>query len=168
MSDNNWKFDPSDLADTDNSTETETDSNVTSSLSPAALVLLPLSVIAVYAVVAKATVLGAIEAIIGAGGLALAITNAFWVVGLIVVGIYAVLLGVGVLSLLAAVVKRSAANLVIALLIGAYYGAGWAVATYLFSGLPLLVGFTLASSLLFYGGVVVLIAVVGIGVVALA
>lgn len=168
MSDN-WKFDPSDF-DTDESTDTGESSGLPLSGSNlgSGLFLLPISIIAVYAFVAKGAVLAAVEGIIGAGALALAITHAFWIGGVIVAATVAVIGILTVLNLLAAVVKRSPVNAVLGVLGLLYLGAGWAGATFLFSGVPFLVGFILTTNLLIYAGLILMFLGMGLAITVLA
>lgn len=149
-----FKFDPSDVgADTSTGTEDSDTSAPSMGNVGSGLFMLPLSIIAVYALVAKGAVLAALEGIIGAGALALAITHAFWIGGVVVGGAIAVLAIFTVVNLLGAIVKQSGANAAFAGLGLAYFAAGAAGAKFLFSGVPFLVGFVLTTNLLIYVGI---------------
>lgn len=165
-----YKFDPDDFGD-DSSTDTSSESStpdISGSNLGSGLLLLPLSIVAVFSFVSKAAVLAAIESIVGGGALALAITHAFWIGGLVVVGTVAVVGILTVLNLLAAVVKRSIGNLILGVLGLAYLGAGTAGALFLFSGVPFLVGFILTTNLIIYAGVILVFFGVGLGLTAFA
>lgn len=158
MSDN-WEFDPSDVGEDNDNDDTDTSSSGSTGAGNTVgtgLFMLPLTIVGIYAFVAKATVLSALESIVGSGGLALAITNAFWIIGLLSVAFIAIAAILTVLNLLAAVVKQSFGNMAIGLIGIVYFAIGSAGATFLFGDVPFLVGFMLTTNLVI-GGIIMLI-----------
>lgn len=146
-----FKFDPEDLGVDAESTDTDNNStNMTGNNLGTGLLLLPFSIIAVYAFVAESTVLSAIGSIIGAGGLAIAITKAFWIVGFILVGVIGIVALLVAINILAAIGKQNAVNAAIAILGGGYLAIGAAGAMFIFTSVPFLVGFILMTNLLVY------------------
>lgn len=163
-----YKFDPSDLTDgeeTDMTENTNTDSSIGDNIDSTSVALLPLTIIAVYTFVEKAVVLAAIEGIVGSTGLATAITAGFYVAGVITVGTIGVAIVITVLSLLLALAWRSPAHAIIGglgLLLGAVL---YTLATFVFTGVPTLVGVIIGFNAVVYGGLVLVMggaAVVGL------
>lgn len=134
--------------------------------SGATLALLPLTIAGIVAFLEKAAALAAMESLLGAGLMATAVTEALFVVGAITTGFIGALALVVVVALFVAVVKRTAIPALVAGLGLVYFGASYAVATFVFTGLPLLVAFVLASNLLLYGAMILVVVLVGSGVVA--
>jgi hypothetical protein len=122
------------------------------------LVLFPLTIFAVYAFIAKSTVVGALTSLFGgASGLAMAVGTAAWVIGGIVVAFLGLMAVATAVLLLVGMVTRSGGKFALGMLGAIYFGAGYAGATYLFGYLPLLVGFMMTTTLMIWG----LVAVVG-------
>jgi len=164
-----YTFDPSDFADgeeTDMTENTKTDgSSIADSIDGSTIGLLPLTIVAVYAFVEKAVVLAAIEGIVGSTGLATAITTAFYVAGAISVGVLGVALVITVLSLLLALAWRSPAHGIIGGLGVVVGGVLYGLATFVFTGVPTLVGVVIGFNALVYGGLVLVMggaAIVGL------
>ena len=133
------------------------------------LTLMPLTIFAVYAFLEKAAVIGALTSLFGgAEGLALAVGTTAWVAGGFVVAGIALLAIATVVAILVGLVTRSPAKLVVGVLGAIYFGVGYAGATYVFGALPLLVGFMLTSTIVIWGGflLVGLLGVVGAIIVA--
>lgn len=125
----------------------------------APLLLLPITVVGIYAFVEKALVAEAIVNLLGAGGVAVAVTNAMWVIGAVTVAMLAVFALVTIAAIIAAIVKREPVRGAIGLLGAIYFGFGYYLATTMFSEIPVLVGFVLATNLMVYGVSVVVVAV---------
>ncbi len=163
-----YTFDPSDFTDGEETNmiqNSSTDSSIADNIDSTSVALLPLTIIAVYTFVEKAVVLAAIEGIVGSTGLATAITTGFYVAGVITVGTIGVAVIITILSLLLALVWRSPTHGVIGglgvLLGGVLYG----LATFVFTGVPTLVGVIIAFNAVVYGGLVLVMggaAVVGL------
>lgn len=164
-----YKFNPSDFTDGEETDMTENsntdDSSIADAIDGSTIGLLPMTIIAVYTFVEKATVLAAIEGIVGSTGLATAITTAFYVAGIITVATLGLAAVVTVLSLLMAIVFRSGAHGIIGLLGLIAGGVLYGLATFVFTGVPTLVGVVIGFNALVYGGLVVAIggaAIVGL------
>lgn len=136
--------------DTGSENELDTDFNNSGSGSLGiALTLLPLSVAAVYAFLEKAATLTAIESLLGgASGLALAVTNALWAVGLLFVALLALFGVIIVWSLFIAVVKQSIPAGIIGMLGVAWAGASYYLGAFLFPSVHVLIAFMIASNLI--------------------
>lgn len=133
------------------------------------LVLMPLTILAVFAFIQKATVVSALTAMFGgAAGLAVAVATAAWVVGAIIVGVIGLIVVATVVALLTGIVKRSGAQFGLGLLGAIYLAIGSAGATYLFGNVPFLVGFMLTTTLLSWGAILVIGGIVIIGAIVLA
>lgn len=154
------------MVDLDDIDSDSTDSSSDYAPSGGTLALLPLSIAGIVAFLEQATALAAIESLFGAGLFATAITQALWVVGAITTGFIAVIAALVVVAWLVAIVKRSALGAIVGVLGTLYFGIAGAVAYFVFSGLPLLVAFVLASNLVLYGGMALLVLVVGTGALA--
>lgn len=159
-----FKYDPTDLEDDGevaDSTDTSTGTNTGLTDAISGLLLLPFSVIGLYAVTDKAAVLAAIEALVGAGGVASAITAAFWVVGVVTVAVLGVMLAFTVGAFIAGLVTRSKSIFGLSMLGVAYFAGGSAGALTYFNSLPFLVGFILTTNLILGGAFVTVLALVG-------
>lgn len=123
--------------------------------------LFPIYIAGVYAFIKKATVLAAIESVIGVGPLALAITNALWVVGAAATLFLGVILLITAFNCVLAVVQRSLLNLIVAISGTIYAAIGVVGALTLFSDVPLLIGFFLSTGLAIYLVLPILLLVAG-------
>jgi len=151
-----YKFDPTDMDESDNEQAAASPSGDSFGLSDlGGLTMLPFTVIGVYAAVEKAVVLSAVESIIGASGLASAITIGFQISGLLVLGGLGLLGVIGLVSLIVGVGWQSAIHITISLAVGVGVAVAWLGATYLFSGVPLLVGVHLTLVVAVYGAIMI-------------
>lgn len=171
MSDN-FKFDVDDVGP-DANTESESNFDVGDSMSEGfsftSLALMPLTIFAVYAFVAKATVVSALTSLFGgAGGLAMAVGTAAWVVGGVMVGALGLIAVLTVVALLVGLVTRSGLKFGLGMLGAIYFGIGYAGATYLFGYLPLLVGFFITTTLVTWGAVLVIGGLAMVGAIIIA
>jgi len=158
-----YKFDPTDMEDSDEQQAAASPSGDSFGLRDlGGLTMLPFTVIGVYAAVEKAVVLSAVESIIGASGLASAITIGFQISGFLVLGGLGLLGVVGVVSLLLGMGWKSAFHIAISLVVGTMVAVGWLGATYLFSSVPLLVGVYLTLVVAVYGAVMLVAALLAV------
>lgn len=170
-----YKFDPDDVGDKDaednddypyggistggeDELDTDTDTDLSDSTPGlSSIVLLPFTVFAVYAFLEKSAVLGALTSLFGgASGVASVVATGAWVAGAIVTSFIALLALATVVLLLVGLVTRNGGKFGLGVLGAMYFGAGYLGAVNLFSGLPLLVGFVLTTSLLGWGLVVLI------------
>lgn len=153
MADTDYAFDPDDFDDDDNDETAMSTSESASSfdgIDTSSLTLLPLLVVAVYAFVERGVVLGAVQMLIGASGLASAITTAFYIVGAVTVASFGVLTLATVITLLLALLTQDVAKGVLGLT-GVFVHAILAGGAYfVFGNLPFLVGVTLTFNALAY------------------
>jgi len=152
--------------DLDSVDSDSTDSGSDYAPSGGTLALLPLSIAGIVAFLEKATALAAIESLFGAGLFATALTEALFVVGAITTGFIGAIAFVVAVAWLVALVKRSALGAIVAVVGTAYFAISGAIGYYVFSGLPLLVGFVLASNIVLYGAIIIVVALVGAGALA--
>lgn len=143
-----YKFDVDEVGE-ETASSVDTDSSF-DSLNISSLLLLPLTVIGVYAFIDKALVVAALEGFLG-GSLALGIGSAFWVVGAITVGAIGLIAIGSVAALVIGLVTQSGAKVAVGLIGIVYFIVGYVGANALFTELPLLVGFVLTSSLVIWG-----------------
>lgn len=152
MTDNeNWQFDLEDLGN-DSGDGDESSSGNMSSLSTLGIstVLMPISVLGIVTFLQESVMVASLSAI-GFTGLALeALVAAFSVLGLLTVGGLALFVGITVIALFVALVKRSVVATVVFLLGFIYLGGAFTIATLFLGGLPLLVGYVIASTMLIY------------------
>ncbi len=154
--------------DIDNSSDdTGSSSNIDPSTLLSGLTSLPVSIAGIVTFFEKSAVLSAIESLFGAGVLATAVTEALWVVGIIITGIIGTLVFLTVFALMTALVKRSPKHLAISAVGGLWIGASYAVSQHLFTSLPVVAGFVLASNLLIYGGFVLALALFSAAAISL-
>ena len=159
MSDN-YRFGLDDVGEgeEDNTDEFDAGDSLREGFSFSSLVSLPITVFAVYAFLEKSTVISVLTALLGGSGTAGAamsatiIGTALWVVGGIVLASIGILAVATVVLFLTGLIQRDTGKFALSLLGGVYFGAGYLGATYLFGALPLLVGFMLTSTLLAWGG----------------
>ena len=158
-----YKFDPTDMEDSEEQQAAAPTSDDSFGLRDlGGLTMLPFTVIGVYAAVEKAVVLSAVESIIGASGLASAITIGFQISGLLVLGGLGLLGIVGIVSFVVGVGRQSATHIIISLAVGTMVAVGGLGATYLFSSVPLLVGVHLTLVVAVYGAVMLVAALLAV------
>lgn len=171
MTDNqDWKFDLESLGESDGDSDSDSGSGDFSSLSTLGIstVLMPISVLGIVAFLQESVITASFAAI-GFTGLALeALVAAFSVLGLLTVAGLGLIVGLTVVALLVALVKRSAVGAVFFLLGFLYLGATYTIATLFLGGLPLLVGYVIASTMLIYLIFVVVAFLAGSAVIAIA
>lgn len=129
--------------------------------------LLPLTILGVVAFLHESVVASSLAAV-GFTGLALdALVATFSVLGLLTVGGIGLLAFLTVVAFLVAIIRRSIVATILGLLGVGYFAAAGAIGYFVFSGLPLLVGFVIGSTLLIYGGMLVVAALFGAGLIAI-
>lgn len=152
MTDNeNWQFDLEDLGNSDGDSDDSSsfDSSSFSTLGISS-VLMPISVLGIVTFLQESVMVASLSAI-GFTGLALeALVAAFSVLGLLTVGGIALIAGLTVIALFVALIKRSVVATVAFLLGFIYLGGAFTIATVFLGGLPLLVGYVIASTMLLY------------------
>lgn len=167
MTNDEYSFDTSEFTDTEQSDEqmsTESD-NPFEALNIKGLTLLPVLVVGVYAFVEQAVVLSAVETLIGASGLATAITSAFYIIGAVSVAGLALMSLATAGAILLALTRQSVPVGLIALIGIVAHGVLWAGATFVFTSVPLLVGVVLTLNAVVYSGTVVIAGVIIIGAI---
>ena len=126
-----------------------------------ALVLLPFTIWGIVAFIEKGAALAAAESLFGAGLLATAITEAFWVVGFITVMFIAAIAVITFAAFIAGIVRRKPGPIALGFIGLGYFLVSIGVALTLFSGLPLLVAFLLASNVFLWAVIVIIVVIVG-------
>jgi hypothetical protein len=152
MTDNeNWQFDLEDLSNDNGDSDGSSSGNMSSlSMLGISTVLMPISVLGIVTFLQESVMVASLSAI-GFTGLALeALVAAFSVLGLLTVGGLALFVGMTVIALFVALVKRSVVATVVFLLGFIYLGGAFTIATVFLGGLPLLVGYVIASTMLIY------------------
>lgn len=153
MTDNqDWKFNLEDLGNSDGDSDSSGSSGNFSGLSTLGIstVLMPLSVLGIVAFLQESVITASFAAM-GFTGLALeALVAAFSVLGLLTVAGLGLIVGLTAVALLVALVKRSAVGAIGFLFGFLYLGASYTIATLFLGGLPLLVGYVIASTMLIY------------------
>lgn len=163
-----WKFSLDDLGDNEGSSGSS-DSNIdTDGLSTAGqgIKLLPFTVAGVYTFLETSAVSAALSGFLGSG-LTAALVTAFWAMGALTVAGIGVLAALTAIASFAAIIKRSGAAFVLSLLGILYFGIAGAVATFAFGSLPFLVGFVIASTVVLYAGMLIVLFFFGSAVIAM-
>jgi|APHM01.1.fsa_nt_gi hypothetical protein len=142
------------------------DTDLLNSVDLEGLAVLPLTVIGVFTFVQQSAVLSALVALTGSTALSQAITYALFIVGGVTTGVIGLAGLFGLLTLLGGVVLREPALLLVSLVVGVVVAGLWAGATFVFTGVPLLVGVVLTLNAVAYA-IYMVIAVLGV-IVAVA
>lgn len=141
--------------------ETDTDNSSNGAGSAmSGLASLPFTVVGVLAFVDKAAVMAAAQSLFGNGAVALAVTEAMWLIGVISLVFIALGAVIAVLAFLAALVRQDPRKGGGAAILGIAYVLAYAVGQSLFASLPMLVAFTLGLTTVVYAAVL-LIAILG-------
>lgn len=148
MANNNWEYSVDEIG-SDNSEESDLEED-SDSLELNNIYHLPLTVIGSYAIAEQATVLSALQTVLGTGGLASALTLAFVVIGGLVVAGLCLFGGAGIAMLLGGVIFRRAELLAAGLALTALLGGAVAGGAYVVTGPPLLVGTVLSFTVIIY------------------
>lgn len=165
-----WKFSPEDLANSDGDSNENRSSGSFSSISTFGIstVLMPLSVLGIVAFLQESVITASFSAM-GFTGLALeALVAAFSVLGLLTVAVVGLIVGLTTVALLVALVKRSAVGAIFFLIGFLYLGAAYTISTLFLDGLPLLVGYVIASTMLIYLSFVAVAFIIGSAVIAIS
>jgi len=168
MSDtDNYRFNIDDVGEDENTSPPNFNTPDTSTIT-IATTLLPFTILGVVAFLQESVMAASLSAL-GFTGLALdALVAVFSLMGFLTVGGIVLVAFLTVVALLVSVVRRSATAGGLGLLGLLYFGAAFVVATVVFGSLPLLVGYVLASTLIIYSAMLLVGAISGVAILAVA
>lgn len=153
MSDRDWRFGADELGDTNDdaaSGTTVSTDGFNEALDNFRITTLPVVVLGVYAFARFGAVLAAIEALIGAGGVATALTTALWLVGAVTLIPIALIVIIGAIGLIVGGVKGSPQVALGGTILLSLVGLAAGAALYLLPALPLLVAFVIVVNVAAY------------------